>query len=351
MHALTAETAAPGRAAPGSDALSTWRAIDPPGTLPHLARVLDAETGPTPHEGAIEVELLHVDATSYAEIRTRCDADPGRMAAMIMAVVAEHGKLQNPWTGSGGVLMGTLTSVGPYCAVADRPTGERVMPIASLIAVPLRLDDVGPVDPRRAMVPARGRAIVTGRMLCAPVPADLPAGLALAVFDVYPAASHVRSLARPGDHVLVLGAGHAGLLAIAAAREALGPDGRVTAIDRSPAALIRARAVDPQLTALESDVTRAGSVLAGMGEPADLTLVCTTVAGGEGAAIVATAGTGTILFFSTATRFAAAGLGADAVGSQARLMIPNGLTDDRGEYAFDLVRRARPLREAFEAAG
>jgi L-erythro-3,5-diaminohexanoate dehydrogenase len=64
---------------------------------------------------------------------------------------------------------------------------------------------------------------------------------------------------------------------------------------------------------------------------------------------VATADTGTILFFSTATTFAAAGLGADALGSRARLVIPNGLTRDQGEYAFELLRRVPELRRAFEA--
>jgi L-erythro-3,5-diaminohexanoate dehydrogenase len=54
---------------------------------------------------------------------------------------------------------------------------------------------------------------------------------------------------------------------------------------------------------------------------------------------VTTADRGTILFFSTATSFAAAALGADAAGSHARLVIPNGLAEDRSEYAFDLVRR------------
>jgi L-erythro-3,5-diaminohexanoate dehydrogenase len=337
-----------GKHTPLSAELSSWRAQEPPGTLPHLARVLDADTAPTANEAAIDVELLHVDATSYAEIRMRCAGDPRLMAATIAEIVEERGKLQNPWTESGGVLMGTLTHVGPDSRVRNVQPGDKVMPVASLIAVPLRLDDVGPVDPTSPLVPATGRAIVTGRMLCARVPADLPAHIALAVFDVYPAASYVRSMADPGTHVLVLGAGHAGLLAIAAAREAVGPEGFVTAIDRSPQALARAREVDPATAVFEADVTHPGTVARVISRAADLTLLCTTVAGAEGAAIVATADTGTVLFFSTATSFAAAGLGADAVGSHARLVIPNGLTEDRGEYAFDLVRENAALREAFQ---
>jgi L-erythro-3,5-diaminohexanoate dehydrogenase len=340
--------------APLAQALSTWRAIDPPGALLHVAHVLDASTGATEFEAEIDVELLAIDATGYRAIRDRTGGDPARMAATIREIVAERGKLQNPWTGSGGVLMGRVTRVGHAHGMSELRAGERVMPLASLIAVPLRLSSVGPVDPANPHVPVSGRAIVTGRMLCVRVPEDLPKAVALSAFDVYPAASHIRELATDGMHVVVLGSGHAGLLALAAAREATGDQGLITAIDRSPDALDRARAVDPSATLIAADVTDTIETVEALSErtprPADLTLLCTTVPGGEGTAILTTADSGTILFFSTATSFAAAALGADAVGSQARLVIPNGFTDDRGEYAFDLLRRLPALREAFEAA-
>jgi L-erythro-3,5-diaminohexanoate dehydrogenase len=270
------------------------------------------------------------------------------MASTIAEIVAERGKLQNPWTGSGGVLMGRLQHVGNRHP-GELQIGERVMPLASLIAIPLRLSSLGPVDPASAHVPVHGRAIVTPRMACVPVPEDLPKLVALAAFDVFPVASYAREMLEPGMHVLVLGAGHAGLLAIAAAREATGESGLVTAVDVSPAALQRAKAVDPAATLIEADITdtaRASELITAQGlPPADLTLLCATVPGGEGTAILGTDDRGTVLFFSTATSFAAAALGADAVGSHARLVIPNGLTEDRGEYAFELLRRRPVLRE------
>ena len=50
-------------------------------------------------------------------------------------------------------------------------------------------------------------------------PADLPIEKAVEVFDVCAAASQIRAMASPGDVVCVLGAGHAGKLAMAAARD------------------------------------------------------------------------------------------------------------------------------------
>jgi len=347
---MSARAAAPWYASPA--VLGVRRALEPPGALPHIARVLDAAAPILAEEAELAVEALNVDATSYKVIRERCAGDPGRMADCIAAIVRERGKLQNPWTGSGGILAGRITGVGErHWAPGLRP-GDRVVPLASLIAIPLELEAVGPLSPSSPQVPVRGRAVVTGRMACARVPDDLPLGVVLTALDVYPAASHARAMAAPGDHVLVLGAGHAGLLAAAAAHEAVGANGRVTALDASEAALARMRAARPATATVLADATDPVGTLAALGAQglprADLTLVCTSVRGCEGTAILATDEAGAVLFFSTATSFPAAALGADSVSSRTRLVIPNGYTEDRGSYALDLLRRDPALRAAVE---
>jgi L-erythro-3,5-diaminohexanoate dehydrogenase len=242
-----------------------------------------------------------------------------------------------------------VRSVGAAHHDAELAVGDLIVPLASLIAIPLVLDEVGPVDPAVPQVPVGGRAIVTGRMPCGRVPPDLPLALALTAFDVFPAATYARDLAAPGDHVLVLGAGHAGLLAVAAARTAVGEQGTISVVDVSADALERVRAIDPAAHVVRADVTAPLAVAAALPAPADLTLQCTSVIGAEGSALMATAPRGTIVFFSTATRFAAAALGTESVGTQARLIIPNGFTDDRGAYALHLVRTVPALRAALEA--
>jgi len=297
--------------------------------------------------------MLNVDAFSYRQIRTDCKDDPDAIAARIHQIVAERGKLQNPVTCSGGILVGRLSAIGPS-RQDGLVLGQRVVPLASLIATPLSLTDVGPVRAASPQVPVRGRAIVTGQMSCAPVPGDLPLPVVLTALDVYPAAWHAHARALPGQHVLVVGCGHAGLGAVAAAGKAVGAGGSVTAVDRSPGALERATAVFPEATTVAADATDPVGVaqeLARRGlSQADLTLLCTDVTGCEGTAILLTKEEGTVLFFSTATSFAAAGLGADSLSSQARLEIPNGYTPDRGGYLLDLLRRSPSLQAAFGGA-
>lgn len=337
-----------------AEVLGTWRSLEPPGALLHMATRVDALSAANEFEAEVDVELLNVDATSYRQLRTAAGGDPREMASLIARIVSEHGKMQNPATGSGGVVLGRLSGAGASYRHRGSEVGERVIPLASLIAVPLRLDSVGPVDPRDPQVPVSGRAVVTGRMALAPVPGDLPVQAVITAIDVYPAASHVRSLARPEAHVVVLGSGHAGLAAAAAARERVGPGGLVTVVDSSAAALENASRVDPAAATLQADATDPLAVTAGLGAlglpKSDLTVLSTNVPGCEGTAILLTSDEGTVLFFSTATSFPAAALGADAMSSTARLAIPNGYTEDRGTYLLALLRRNRALLAALETA-
>jgi len=327
------------------------RSVTEPGTLPHLASRLDADTDPNEHEFSLDVELLNVDATSYRVIRERCGADRQAMADLICSIVAEHGKLQNPWTGSGGVLVGRVARAGARSGAAGLPVRTRVVPLVSLITLPLHLDQVGPLDPDDPQVPARGRAVVTGRMPWAEVPDDLPLDVVLTAFDVYPAAWHVRHRAEPGHHVLILGAGHAGLLAAVAATATVGATGRVSVVDGSTQALHRLQDVAPEAHAIRADATEPVAVVAALAADgagcADVTLVCTSAAGCEGTAILATQAHGLVLFFSTATSFPAAALGTDALGSAVELVIPNGCTPDRGAYTLELLRQTPALLDSF----
>jgi hypothetical protein len=333
-------------------ALGSWRSLEPAGALLHLAERIDAESAANEHELELEVDLLHVDATSFGQIARSCDDDPRRMAARISEVAAARGALQNPETRSGGVGRGRVVRVGAS-STHGAAVGDLVVPLVSLIALPLRLDEVGPVDPRDPEVPVRGRAIVTGRMPVLVVPDDL-ADVALTAADVYPVASYARTHASPGDHVVVLGGGIAGALAAVAATEVVGDHGHVTVIDVDDAALARVRLVVPTALTLRADARDAVAVAGLLRDeglpPANLTFACTSARGCEGTALLATAHDGVVLYFSTATSFAAASLGTDPIGHGARLELSNGVTPDHGSHTLDLLRRRPALRELFRGA-
>ena len=80
-----------------------------------------------------------------------------------------------------------------------------------------------------------------------------------------------------------------------------------------------------------------------------MTVVCVDVPGCEQPAIMATAQGGTIIFFSMATNFAAAALGAEGLASDVTMLIGNGYVPGHAAYALDLVRDNAAVRTLFEA--
>ena len=205
------------------------------------------------------------------------------MAERIVEIVGWRGKLHNPDTDSGGVLSGTVADVGGRCGYPPA-SGDRIVTLASLTLTPLRRDAVEHLDPDSPQVEVDGTAYVFDRAAWAPAPDDLPLATALEIYDVCAAASATRALAPPGGTVCLLGAGHAGKLALAAARDAAGA-ATLVAIDVDPASIERVTRLglcDLGVTADLRDPLAALEVARAAGAPpADLTIVVVNATGCE----------------------------------------------------------------------
>jgi L-erythro-3,5-diaminohexanoate dehydrogenase len=332
--------------------LGAGRVVDPAGALPQPAERLDPSGPVRPHEFEVDVERLCLDSTSFREIRESAGRDPQLMAERIAEIVAARGKLHNPHTDSGGILAGKVSAVGEGCT-APPAVGERIATLGSLTLTPLRLEAVHEVDPDSPQVDVAGTAYVFDRATWAPLPDDLPLATALEIYDVCAAASQMRALAPADGTVCVLGAGHAGKLVLAAARDVV-KGGTVVAVDADPNAVERVRALGlcdvDVATDLRDPVAALSAVRSAGVPPADLTVVVVNAGGCEPASILLTADGGTVLFFSMATSFSAAALAADGIGSDVRMVVGSGYSPDRGAYALDLVRRSEELRRALGLA-
>jgi L-erythro-3,5-diaminohexanoate dehydrogenase len=96
-------------------------------------------------------------------------------------------------------------------------------------------------------------------------------------------------------------------------------------------------------------VAVAGAVQEKLGGPATVTVVCVDVPGCEHGAILATAAGGTVVFFSMATSFPAAALGAEGLAADVTMLVGNGYVPGHAEFALDVVRRTPAVRALFEA--
>lgn len=326
-----------------SDPYGLRRVVKPRGVLPQQAEVIDPLLPPGDDELLIDVEHLNVDAASFRQLQST-----GRdIAAQVTEIVRARGKMQNPVTGSGGMLIGRVASVGPrHPAASELRPGDRIATLVSLTLTPLVLDEIRAVHPHAERLDVRGRAILFATGLWAPLPDDLPLEMALAVLDVCGAPAWVARLAKSSARVLVLGAGKSGSLACAQARK---NGAHVTALDyrREPAERLVQDGLADAWLAL--DATRPLDVYEATRGAFDLVVNCASVPGTEMGSILSAKDGGEVLFFSMATSFTAAALGAEGVGKDVRLTIGNGYARGHARLALDLVRSTPALQKIFAA--
>src|SRR5579875_3928026 len=193
------------------------------GVLPQAAWRLDARPAIWPDEVRFRLERLNLDAASYRQLHEAHGGDPDAIRSAVLGIVAERGKMQNPVTGSGGMLTGVVDEVGPQSPLGLR-VGDRIATLVSLSLTPLVITDgLANWDARSEQVPCAGYAILFGRSIATVLPADLPGPLALAVMDVCgaPALTHRVVSGAGAPVVAVIGAaGKSGSLSVAAARQA-----------------------------------------------------------------------------------------------------------------------------------
>ncbi|MHB1738841.1 MAG: L-erythro-3,5-diaminohexanoate dehydrogenase [Actinomycetes bacterium] len=337
-------------------AVGVHRVLEPAGALPQAAWRLDSSRELWPDEVRVRVERLNLDAASFRQLTTAHPDDPGAVRAEVCQTIATRGKMQNPVTGSGGMLIGVVEEVGPRSPLGLR-VGDRVATLVSLTLTPLRItDELRDWDARSEQVPTAGWAILFGRSIAAVLPEDLDPRLSLAVLDVCGApALTARVVAEKvtTDHrprVLVIGgAGKSGSLSLAAARRAgAGATVAVVPTMAERDALTAAGLADTVVLADARDPVALSSAVIAAGGPADVTVVCVDVPGTEHSAILATAQGGTVVFFSMATSFAAAALGAEGLAADVTMVIGNGYVPGHAEYAVDLLRTTPGVRAMFE---
>jgi L-erythro-3,5-diaminohexanoate dehydrogenase len=250
------------------------------------------------------------------------------------------------------MLVGTVEEVGPESPLGLR-VGDRVTTLVSLTLTPLVIDDgLQRWDGRSEQVPADGYAVLFGRSIAAVIPDDLPAELSLSVMDVCGApaltARVVESYADPVVAVIG-GAGKSGSLSLAAARKAGARRTIGVVPNQSEAALLtEAGLADAVVLADARDPVALSTAVEAAGGPADVTVVCVDVPGCEGGAILSTADRGTVVFFSMATSFSAAALGAEGLAADVTMLVGNGYVPGHADYALSLLRGNAGVRGLFE---
>ena len=333
----------------------THRVIEPKGVLTQAAWKIDNDmTKHYSNEIICDVISLNIDSASFTQIEEACGGDEQKIGEMIMGIVAERGKQQNPVTGSGGMFIGKVAYIGEDLKDRDLKVGDKIASLVSLSLTPLKIEKILAIHKDIDRVDIIGQAVLFESGIYAKLPDDISEPLALAALDVAGAPAQARKLPKEGDSVLILGAnGKSGVLCGYEAMKKVGPKGNVVGVVRNPAQVPALMELGVYNKVIVASATEPIAVLdaalaANDGKEYDISICCVNIESCEMSAILPVRDDGIVYFFSMATSFTKAALGAEGIGKDVTMIIGNGYTKDHAEITLNVLRENEKLRKLFD---
>ncbi|MFA7572397.1 MAG: L-erythro-3,5-diaminohexanoate dehydrogenase [Lutispora sp.] len=333
----------------------THRVIEPKGVLPQPAKKIDNNMDVLyDNEILINVQTLNVDSASFTQIKNQAGGDETKIAEIMKGIVADRGKHQNPVTGSGGMLIGIVEKIGEALeGKIDLKVGDKIATLVSLSLTPLRIDNIKEIRKDIDQVDIDGKAILFESGIYSKIPTDMPEKLVLSALDVAGAPAQVARLVKPGDTVLIIGAGgKSGMLCCYEAKKRAGVTGKVIGLCHSQKSTERLQKLGFADVVFSANAQMPVEVMNKVaeytnGEMADITINNVNVTDTEMTSILSTKNTGLVYFFSMATSFTKAALGAEGVGSDVTMIIGNGYTKGHADITLQILRESEAIRKVF----
>ena len=332
------------------------RVIEPQGVLTQAAYKIDNDMSKLySNEIICDVISLNIDSASFTQIEEACGGDEKKIGEMILGIVAERGKQQNPVTGSGGMFIGKVAYIGEDLeGKIDLKVGDKIASLVSLSMTPLRIDKIKAIHKEIDRVDIEGKAVLFESAIYAKLPDDMSEPLALAALDVAGAPAQARKLPKEGDSVLILGAnGKSGVLCGYEALKAVGPKGNVVGVVRNPKQVDALMELGVYNKVIVASATEPAAVLeaalaANGGREYDVSISCVNIENCEMSAILPVRDDGIVYFFSMATSFTKAALGAEGIGKDVTMIVGNGYTKNHAEITLNVLRESPKLRKLFD---
>lgn len=330
------------------------RVIEPKMSLPQPATKIDNTMEIYDNELLIDVATLNIDSASFTQIKSVCGGDVKKIEEMIMSIVDQRGKMQNPVTGSGGMLIGSVKAIGINFPDKTLKVGDKIATLVSLSLTPLKINKIKHTAVEKEQVDIDGEAILFESGIYAVLPDDIAEKLALAALDVAGAPAQVNKLVKPGANVCIIGGGgKSGVLCCYQAMKNAGKNGKVIVVEYSEKNAERIKQMGLATHVIIADATNSidvyNKVTEIVGEDGcDVTINNVNVENTEMASIMVTKNDGVVYFFSMATSFTKAALGAEGIGKDVDMMVGNGYTKGHGELTLGILRESKEVRDLFE---
>jgi L-erythro-3,5-diaminohexanoate dehydrogenase len=317
--------------------------------LPQMAQKISPDLPIHSSEILIDVDCLNIDSASFHQLMETNHKNLEGVEKSILEIVSKRGKMQNPVTNSGGMLIGTVREVGSEFK-KNIQVGQRIATLVSLTLTPLKIEKIIKIIPEKEQVQIKGHAILFSSGIFAVLPNDFSHGCALSLLDVCGAPAQTKNLVKKGMKIGILGGGKSGFLSALAAFDILQKGEDITIFDYSTNSLDLIHSFKMGFKTEQMNATNPMEAINYVSKNGqfDLVINVTNVPNCEMNAILMTKDHGMTYFFSMATSFTKAALGAEGVGKDIQMLIGNGYCVDHAQYTFELIRKYPLIRNFYE---
>lgn len=171
------------------------RVLEPKNVLPTSAWKLDNGRNIYPDELRVSIKRIHLEGTGFKQICTESNDDEKKIKQNIIDMVIRRGKLHNPVTDTGGLVMGTVEEIGSgYDNVQGLKEGDLVICNASAASLPMYIEEITSINRAFNQVEAKGYVIVHSMIPVVKAPEDLPLDMLMFAFDQSGTLFRLRSL-------------------------------------------------------------------------------------------------------------------------------------------------------------
>lgn len=332
------------------------RVLEPRMVVPAAAWKIDNDPHVHAGEMRVQVHRIHVEWDSFRQICQSCGHDEVRVRAKIMDLVQQRGKLHNPFTGTGGLLAGTVEAIGePFRSDTPVAVGDYLYALTTLRALPLHLESIESIDYLTGQIQCQGHAIL---FEASPVCKTLSWDGMVYTMTALDEAGNLYNAARLAENlqtVTILGRDALSIYLYATAVHRTSPEAKIIAVcdwtyQDDPWAedmrAVLADQVEPLLYLDLAEPLQAYDRVRNTLPPADLVIVAEDIIGTETLAVAMAAETGAVYFTTVVNHYDLAQAVAESMGKAIRIYGFDQYVDSYQDFTLALIKEHRETLEA-----
>lgn len=282
------------------------RVLEPQHVLPTSAWRLDNSRNIYPDELRVSIKRIHLEGTGFKQICTEVNDNEKKIKQQIIDIVIRRGKLHNPVTDTGGLVMGVIEEIGSeYHNPQGLKVGDKIICNVSVASVPMYIEDIISLNKAFNQVEATGYAIVHDLIPLVKIPEELPLDLMMFTFDQSGTLYRLHQLIGDSKKFLVVGNSMlTNLLYGYVIRREAGPDAEIVCLfDKRTSMRMVGKGIDELIEKVFNEVhfiniLRPMECMRQLNAESlfDFSINCAEIPGAETINILATKPEGTVLF-------------------------------------------------------